>query len=55
MLQRPERGILEVKRLFGQAFEKEFAGQPVLELDGIAYTPTHLAAFILSRLRQDAE
>jgi molecular chaperone DnaK len=55
ILQRPERGVLEVKRLLGHDFVREFGGTPVLEVDGLAYTPVHLAAFVLRRLRKDAE
>src|SRR6185312_8512707 len=55
ILRRPERGVLEVKRLFGREIAQDFEGNPVLDVDGVAYTPVHLAAFILERLRRDAE
>jgi molecular chaperone DnaK len=55
LMQRPERGVLEVKRLFGDDLLKEFGGPPVLVVDGAAYTPLHLAGFIFRKLREDAE
>jgi molecular chaperone DnaK (HSP70) len=55
LLQRPERGVLDIKRLLGSSFEREKNGTPVLEIDGIAYTPVHFVAFILQQLREDAE
>jgi molecular chaperone DnaK len=55
LLRRPERGVLEVKRLFGHDLEREYGGPPVLEVDGIAYRPVDFAALILRQLRKDAE
>ena len=54
LMRRPERGVLEVKRLFGYDVAREFEGNPLLVVDGVAYTPVHLAAFILRKLGQDA-
>ena len=55
LVRRPERGVLEVKRLFGREMAKELGGPPVLEIDGISYGPVDLATFVLSKLRTDAE
>jgi hypothetical protein len=55
LIRRPERGVLEVKRLFGREMTKKLGGPPVLEVDGISYSPVDLAAFVLSKLRTDAE
>ena len=54
LLRRPERGALEVKRLFGRDVAKAFGGAVVLEVDGVSYRPVDLAAMVLSRLRSDA-
>jgi hypothetical protein len=53
--QNPDRGVIEVKRLFGHDLMRDFGGPPVLVVDGVAYSPVHLAAFILIKVRQDAE
>jgi molecular chaperone DnaK len=55
LLRRPDRGVLEVKRLFGREVAKELGGPPVLEIDGMSYQPTDLAAFVFSKLRSDAD
>ena len=55
LLRRPERGVLEVKRLFGREMIDEVGGPPVLEVDGISYSPVDLAAFVFRKLRIDAE
>jgi molecular chaperone DnaK len=55
LLRRPDRGVLEVKRLFGREMAKELGGPPVLEIDGVSYQPTDLAAFVFSKLRSDAD
>jgi molecular chaperone DnaK len=55
LLRRPERGVLEVKRLFGREMIDEVGGPPVLEVDGISYSPVDLAAFVFRKLRMDAE
>jgi molecular chaperone DnaK len=55
LLRRPERGVLEVKRLFGREIIDEVGGPPVLEVDGISYSPVDLAAFVFRKLRIDAE
>jgi molecular chaperone DnaK (HSP70) len=55
LLRRPERGVMEVKRLFGRETARAFGGAPVLEVDGTSYRPTDLAAFVFRQLRRDAE
>jgi molecular chaperone DnaK len=55
LLRRPDRGVLEVKRLFGLEMARELGGPPVLEVDGISYSPIDLAAFVFCKLRSDAE
>ena len=52
LLNRPERGVLEVKRLLGV---ESAEGPDVLVVDGIAYTAIQLAAFLFRQLRRDAE
>jgi molecular chaperone DnaK len=47
LMQYPERGVLEVKRLFG--------GEHYLEVDGISYDVKTLASFVIESLRRDAE
>jgi len=54
LLRRPERGALEVKRLFGREVAKGFGGAVVLEVDGVSYRPVDLAAMVLSKVRADA-
>ena len=55
LLRRPDRGVLEVKRLLGHETAAEIGGTPILDVDGIGYAPVDLAAFILRQLREDAE
>jgi hypothetical protein len=55
LMQSPERGIVEVKRALGREMEGEFGGPVVLEVDGVAYSPIQLTAFVLRQLRRDAE
>ena len=55
LLLRPERGVLEVKRLLGHDLARPAEGQLILAVDGVAYTPIHLVAFILRQLRRYAE
>ena len=55
LVRRPERGVLEVKRLFGREMTRELGGPPVLEIDGVSYGPVNLAAFVFSKLRTDTE
>jgi molecular chaperone DnaK len=52
LLDRPERGVLEVKRLLGAEAAN---GPEVLVIDGIAYSAIQLAGFLLRQLRLDAE
>src|SRR5262249_9803680 len=54
LIVKPARGVLEVKRLFGREMDREYGGEPVLEVDGVAYTAVDLAAFIIRQLRKDA-
>jgi molecular chaperone DnaK (HSP70) len=55
LLEHPDRGVLEVKRVFGEVIVKQLGGPPILDIDGIGYEPADLAAFILRQLRADAE
>ena len=54
LLRRPERGVVEPKRLLGREVAKEFGGAVVLEVDGISYRPVDLVALVLQKLRLDA-
>ncbi len=53
LLQRPERGVVEPKRLLGHQIAQHFGGAVVLEVDGVSYRPEDLAALVLRQLRSD--
>lgn len=51
---RPDRGVLEVKRLL-RVNPKDHSDQEVIIIDDIAYTTIHFAAFVIRKLKKDAE
>lgn len=54
LVQRPERGVIEPKRLLGHRVAEKFGGAVVLEVDGVSYRPVDLAALVFHKLRSDA-
>jgi len=53
LLQHPERGVVEPKRLLGREVAQEFGGAVVLEIDGVSYRPVDFVALVLQKLRFD--